>query len=147
MDVPRWVPDESLLQNPHRSHMGCPYRTHIITHLGPIWVPHSLLAVLLLKNCSTRINLFIPVFRYFIYPHLCKITTQLLLYILRYCIKTMDTLFSFSPRNVIFTHFLVNFCYFGMTNTSLFAKFFPSKTANPFFHLLIHLFIYIYLFI
>ena len=40
MDVPRWVPDESLLQNPHRSHMGCPYRTHIITHLGP----HSLLA-------------------------------------------------------------------------------------------------------
>ena len=48
MDVPRWVPDESLLQSPHRSHMGCPYRTHIITHLGPIWVPHSLLAGLLL---------------------------------------------------------------------------------------------------
>ena len=24
--------------------MGCPYRTHIITHLGPIWVPYSLLA-------------------------------------------------------------------------------------------------------
>ena len=47
MDVPRWVPDESLLQNPHRSHMGCPYRTHIITHLGPIWVPYSLLAGLL----------------------------------------------------------------------------------------------------
>ena len=44
MDVPRWVPDESLLQNPHRSHMGCPYRTHIITHLGSIWVPYSLLA-------------------------------------------------------------------------------------------------------
>ena len=44
MDVPRWVPDESLLQNPHRSHMGCPYRTHIINHQGPIWVPHSLLA-------------------------------------------------------------------------------------------------------
>ena len=44
MDVPRWVPDESLLQNPHRSHMGCPYRTHIITHLGPIRVPYSLLA-------------------------------------------------------------------------------------------------------
>ena len=44
MDVPRWVLDESLLQNPHRSHMGCPYRTHIITHLGPIWVPYSLLA-------------------------------------------------------------------------------------------------------
>ena len=44
MDVPRWVPDESLLQNPHLSHMGCPYRTHIITHVGPIWVPYSLLA-------------------------------------------------------------------------------------------------------
>ena len=44
MDVPRWVPDESLLQNPHRSHMDCPYRTHIITHLGPIWVLYSLLA-------------------------------------------------------------------------------------------------------
>ena len=48
MDVPRWVPDESLLQNPHRSHMGCPYRTHIITHLGPIWVLYSLLAGLVL---------------------------------------------------------------------------------------------------
>ena len=35
IDVPRWVPDESLLQNPHRSHMGCQYRSHIITHLGP----------------------------------------------------------------------------------------------------------------
>ena len=44
MDVPRWVPDESLLQNPHRSHKGCPYTNHIITHLGPIWVPYSLLA-------------------------------------------------------------------------------------------------------
>ena len=44
LDVPRWVPDESLLQNPHRSHMGCPYRTHIITHLRSIWVLYSLLA-------------------------------------------------------------------------------------------------------
>ena len=44
MDVPRWVPDESLLQNPYQSHMGSPYRTHIITHLGPIWVLYSLLA-------------------------------------------------------------------------------------------------------
>ena len=49
MDVPRWVPDGSLLQNPHQSHMGCPYRTHIITHLGPIWVIYSLLAGLLVK--------------------------------------------------------------------------------------------------
>ena len=44
MDVPRWVPDESLLQNPHQSHMGCPYRTHTITHLGPKWVLYCLLA-------------------------------------------------------------------------------------------------------
>ena len=44
MEVRRWVPDESLLQNPHRSHMGCPYRTHIIIHLGPIWFLYSLLA-------------------------------------------------------------------------------------------------------
>ena len=51
MDVPRWVPDESLLQNTHGSHMGCQYRTHIITHLGPIWVPYSLLAGLSLYKC------------------------------------------------------------------------------------------------
>ena len=54
MDVPRWVPDESLLQNPHRSHMGCPYRTHIITHLGPIWVPYSLLAGNSLPNDKSK---------------------------------------------------------------------------------------------
>ena len=84
---------------------------------------------LLLKNCSTRIHVYIPVFRYIIFPHLCKITAQLLLYILRYCIKTEDTLFSFSPRNWIFTHF-------------------SNKTTNPFcFNLFIHLFIYIYVFI
>ena len=55
MDVPRWVPDESLLQNPHRSHMGCPYRTHIITHLGPIWVLYSLLAGLF-NNFLTEVR-------------------------------------------------------------------------------------------
>ena len=52
MDVPRWVPDESLLQNPHRSHMGCPYRTHIITDLGPIWIPYSLLAGILISKSN-----------------------------------------------------------------------------------------------
>ena len=54
MDVPRWVPDESLLQNPYRSHMGCPYRTHIITHLGPIWVPYTLLAGSILEINLTK---------------------------------------------------------------------------------------------
>ena len=29
MDVPRWVPDESLLQNPHQSHIW-------VAHIGPI---------------------------------------------------------------------------------------------------------------
>ena len=46
----------------------------------------------------------IPVFRYIIYPHLCKITALLLLNILKYCVKTQGTPFSFSPRNGIFTH-------------------------------------------
>ena len=57
MDVPRWVPDESLLQNPHRSHMGCPYRTHINTHMGPIWVPYSLLAGINLLSPNNGLSL------------------------------------------------------------------------------------------
>ena len=52
MDVPRWAPDESLLQNPHQSHLGCPYKTNIITHLGPIWVLYSLLAGISLSVTS-----------------------------------------------------------------------------------------------
>ena len=56
VDVPRWVPDESLLQNPHWSHMGCPYRTHIITHLGPIWVPYFLLAGFLRNVCAAALR-------------------------------------------------------------------------------------------
>ena len=55
-DVPRWVPDESPLQNPHWSYMGCPYRTHIITHLRPIWVPYSLLAGKLSRNQGRRLS-------------------------------------------------------------------------------------------
>ena len=61
MDVPRWVPDESLLQNPRRSHMGCPYRTHIITHLGPIWVPYSLLAGMETQYLTKPINYVLTV--------------------------------------------------------------------------------------
>ena len=83
------------------------------------------------------------------FANVCKITAQLLKYILRYCIKNEDALFSFSPRNGIshksFTLLII--CYFRMTNTSLFCQVVPSKTANPFFHLFIHLFIYIYLFV
>ena len=55
MDVPRWVPDESLLQNPHQSHMGCPYRTHIVTHLGPIWVLYSLLAGIFPEKIKSQV--------------------------------------------------------------------------------------------
>ena len=91
------------------------------------------------------------IFRYIIYPHLCKITAQLLLYILRYCIKTEDSLFLFFPKKWdIHTFTLLIICYFGITNTFVFCQVFPSKTANPFvfFHLFFLLFIYIiYLFI
>ena len=63
-------------------------------------------------------------FYFFVYPHLCEITAQLLVYILRYCVKTEGTLFSFSPR-MGFSHIyiitLLIICCFGMTNTSLFS--------------------------
>ena len=39
-----WAKHGTLLQNPHHSHMGSPYWTHIETHLGSIWVQHGLLA-------------------------------------------------------------------------------------------------------
>ena len=68
MDVPRWVPDESLLQNPHQSHMGCPYRTHIISHLGPIWVLYSLLAGHILLSLSKASENILPGHTQFILP-------------------------------------------------------------------------------
>ena len=38
MTLPMWVQHGTLLQIPHESLMGCPYRTHINTRLGPMWV-------------------------------------------------------------------------------------------------------------
>ena len=42
--LPMWVQHRTMLQIPHESLMGCPYRTHINTHLGPMWVLYFLLA-------------------------------------------------------------------------------------------------------
>ena len=47
MTLPMWVQHGTLLQIPHESLMGCPYRTHINTHLGPMWVLYFLLTVML----------------------------------------------------------------------------------------------------
>ena len=44
MTLPMCVQHGTLLQIPHESLMGCPYRTHINTHLGPMWVLYFLLA-------------------------------------------------------------------------------------------------------
>ena len=44
MTLPMWVQHGTLLQIPHESLMDCPYRTHINTHLGPMWVLYFLLA-------------------------------------------------------------------------------------------------------
>ena len=43
-----WVQRGNMLQIPHESLMGCPYRTHINTHLWPMWVVYLLLAGLFL---------------------------------------------------------------------------------------------------
>ena len=47
MALPMWVKHGTLLQIPHESLMGCPCRTHINTHLGPMWVLYFLLAGML----------------------------------------------------------------------------------------------------
>ena len=44
MALPMWVQHGTLLQIPHESLMGCPCRTPINTHLGPMWVLYFLLA-------------------------------------------------------------------------------------------------------
>ena len=44
MALPMWVQHGTMLQIPHESLMGCPYRTHINTHLWPMWVLYILLA-------------------------------------------------------------------------------------------------------
>ena len=44
MALPMWVQRGTMLQIPHESLMGCPYMTHINTHLWPMWVLYLLLA-------------------------------------------------------------------------------------------------------
>ena len=44
MALPMWVQRGTMLQIPHESLMGCPYRTHKNTHLWPMWVLYLLLA-------------------------------------------------------------------------------------------------------
>ena len=44
MALPMWVQRGTMLRIPHESLMGCPYRTHINTHLWPMWVLYLLLA-------------------------------------------------------------------------------------------------------
>ena len=34
---------QTVLQIPSQSHMVCPYRAHIKSHIGPLWVPYLLL--------------------------------------------------------------------------------------------------------
>ena len=43
MGLPMWGPHGTVLQIPSQSHMGCPYRTHIKFHMGPLLVPYLLL--------------------------------------------------------------------------------------------------------
>ena len=54
MALPMWVQRGTMLQIPHESLMGCPYRTHINTHLWPMWVLYLLLAGIYAVGCSTR---------------------------------------------------------------------------------------------
>ena len=62
MTLPMWVQHGTLLQIPHESLMGCPYRTHINTHLGPMWVLYFLLAGLCMvygKGVKNRFGLYL----------------------------------------------------------------------------------------
>ena len=44
MGLPMWIPHGTLLQIPPQSHiMGCPYKTNIKSHMGPLCVPYLLL--------------------------------------------------------------------------------------------------------
>ena len=54
--LPMWVQHGTMLQIPHESLMGCPYRTHINTHLWPMWVLYLLLAGKLSLNNNNRIS-------------------------------------------------------------------------------------------
>ena len=52
--LPVWVQHGTMLQIPHESLMGYPYRTHINTHLGPMWVLYFLLAGKLIVDDERR---------------------------------------------------------------------------------------------
>ena len=54
MALPMWVQHGTMLQIPHESLMGCPYRTHINTHLWPMWVLYLLLAGIRGLNIFSR---------------------------------------------------------------------------------------------
>ena len=58
--------------------MGCPYRTHIITHLGPIWVLYSLLAGvdLVNDNVYTKFGLNLSIRSQDIYLFVLKILSK-----------------------------------------------------------------------
>ena len=65
MALPMWVPHESL--------MGFPYRTHINTHLGPMLVLYFLLAGMDQKTeirsyIKCRIRLNIDWFKHILFP-------------------------------------------------------------------------------
>ena len=67
MALPMWVQHGTMLQIPHESLMGCPYRTHINTHLWPMWVLYLLLAgryVSEERTKTVRINEFSPLSNY-----------------------------------------------------------------------------------
>ena len=51
LDVPRWVQNESLLQNPHQSHMGYPFGAHVGSICFACW-----------GICSVRLFFYINYF-------------------------------------------------------------------------------------
>ena len=60
--LPLCVPHETVLQIPSQSHMGCPYRAHIKSHIGPLWVlyfadaPHGFRKR---RSCESPVRKFI----------------------------------------------------------------------------------------
>ena len=58
MALPMWVQRGTMLQIPHESLMGCAYRTHINTHLWPMWVLYLLLAGKRLNKTEFPIFMF-----------------------------------------------------------------------------------------
>ena len=98
---------------------GCPRKNETHFHF-----------MITLKLFNRYKELNIPNFRYINYPHLCKITVQLLWYILRYCVKTENNPFSFlSEMGFSHIYLVDNLLFLWMTNTSLFCQVFLSKVV------------------